>query len=268
MTSLPRGDALPLTEPIPLDSLAALRSPSADIRFTALRDFMLRMGLSLQPVRVDTVPKPPPKPKPVSSPVSPAPKRQYQKQKDREFKHALSHGVRHSYQRYIRDISTPDWTAPSPSPIGAAIGGEFDACDAHGLLEVCEHRIINGLDPERRHPAQCVEAAALGLEMTAAESEASGRYGVGAVNEKVPTFWPPRMWDKSDRQLSREESKALEDLLAMQGTEVLPKVVKPPVRVRVSPSPQQKVKKTTVVLLDMHDYKTDGSDADTDWDDF
>jgi hypothetical protein len=226
------------------------------------------MGLSLQPVRADPAPKPAPKPKPkpVSSPVSPMPKRQYQKTKDREFKHALSHGVRHSYQPYIRDISTPDWAATATSPPVAGIGGDFDVCEAHGQLEVCEHRIINGLDKEHRHPALCVEAAALDIEFTALEEEKADRYAVCEVSEKVPTFWPPRVWDSPEKKLSDEESKRLEQLLVGQGMEVVQKLVKPPVRMRPSVSPQPRVKKTTVLLLDTNDYRTDGSDEDTDWD--
>jgi hypothetical protein len=267
MASVTRADPLPLTEPMPLDPLSAFRSPNPDIRFTALRHFMLRMGLSLQPVRVDPVPKAPPKPKaqPPSPPASP-PKRPPQKTREREFKHALSRGVRHSYEGHIRDISTPDWAASDSSRPPAAIAGDFDICEVHGQLEACEHRIINGLDRERHHPALCVAVAA-GLELKPEESEKAERYEFCQVAGKVPTFWPTRVWDEPASQFSEEESKRLGELLLGQGTEFVPKVVKSPVRIRTSHSPQQKVRKTSLLLLDMNNYKTDDSDGDTDWDD-
>jgi hypothetical protein len=274
MASVARAEALPLTEPLPLDSIAAFRSPNADIRFSALRDFMLRMGLSLQPARADPAPKPPPKPRPppspvstpMSSPIAITPKRQYQKTRDREFKYALSHGVRHSYEPYIRDISTPDWTATAPSPLSAAVAADFDICGLHRRLEVCEHRIINGRDTKRHHPAMCIEAADAEVELTADEEEKAERYAVCEIAERIPTFWPSRIWDGPEARLSEGESRRLEEMLAGNGTENVPKIVKSPIRIRPSMSPQQKVKKTTLVLLDMNDYLTDGSDEETDWD--
>jgi hypothetical protein len=259
-----------MTEPIPLDHLAALRSPSPDIQYNALRDFIRRMGLSLQPMKMEPPPPPPPKPKarPASSPVSPLPKRQYQKTKDREFKHAVSHGVRHSYQPYIREISTPDWAAitPCPSPVSEKCG--FDIRQIHGRLEFFEHRIINGHYQQYRHPAQCLVADdGRPFDPSSAESEKVERYLTGTVTERIPRFWPERSWDRECDRMTDEETKRLEEAIAGPIPESPPKPVRSAVKIRSSGG-SPRIKKTSMVMLDFHDYQTDESEDETDWDDF
>jgi hypothetical protein len=185
--------------------------------------------------------------------------------KPREFKYALPHGVRHSYRPYIREISTPDWAATAPSSPAAFASGDFDVRDAHGQLEACEHRIISGVDQARRHPALCIDAASLRPELTLGESERAERYAVCEISEKVPAFWPARMWDQPAGRLSDVDSKRLGELLHGQEPEVLPKVAKSSVKIGPSLSPHR-VKKTSLLLLDMNDYRTDASDEETDWD--
>jgi hypothetical protein len=234
------------------------------MRCSAFHEFMLRIGLSLQPI-----PKPLPKPKPKPAPLSPAPKRQYQKTKDREFKHAAPHGTRHSYQPYIREISTPDWEPAKPASRPGANFSAFDICEIHGRLELFEHRIINGHDPLYSHPAQCIPAAEeREFDPNQTEAEKTQRYQNGEVIERIPRFWPDRKWDRPADRMSEEETKKLQDAIAGPGGDASLKMVKSPARVRPSSTGPHRVKKTSVLPLDFHNYRTDGSDGETDWDEF
>jgi hypothetical protein len=199
--------------------------------------------------------------------VPPLPKRQYQKTREREFKHNVSHGIRHSYQPYIREISTPDWAAASPAPAAPPGIAGFDIREAHGRLEFCEHRIINGRDPQFRHPAQAIAAAEIEpFDPTPIEAEKVDRYDICEVTERIPRFWPERQWDRDGTRMTEEETKRLEEAIA--GPECPPKPPRSAVRIRQSPSGPPKVKKTSLVVLDFHKYETDGSETETDWEDF
>jgi hypothetical protein len=232
---------------------------------------MIQLGLFLKPMKVEPAAKPKskskpkPKPNPNPKPVAPAPKRQYEKRKDNEFKQPACHGIRHSYQPYIRTISTPDWAPAEAAAQSSENFSGFDFCEVHERLELFEHRIINGGDPQYRHPAQCLKAAEeRELQPTTDESERRERYSASEVIERIPRFWPERKWDHVDDKMSEEETKRLQD--AMGGPPVDGRMVKLPARVRPSSKGSHRVKKTSVVLLDSHDYRTDGSDGETDWD--
>jgi hypothetical protein len=67
--------------------------------------------------------------------------------------------------------------------------------------------------------------------------------------------------------MSEEETKRLQDAMGGPAADAAAKAMKLPGRVRPGRTESQKVKKTSVVLLDFHDYGTDGSDGETDWED-
>jgi hypothetical protein len=101
-------------------------------------------------------------------------------------------------------------------------------------------------------------------EPTAGETEKAERYEVGDIVERIPGFWPERKWDRDTGKMSEEQTKRLAEAMSGPAGEVIVKVP----RVRPCSTGVQKIKRTSLVLLDFQDYGTDGSDGDTDWDDF
>jgi hypothetical protein len=111
---------------------------------------------------------------------------------------------------------------------------------------------MSGCDPEFRHPAQCIEAAEVGEE-----EEKTGKYVVGEVIERIPKFWGERKWDKGRERMDEEETKRLQEAIEGRMDDGL--------RVRAV---GQKWRKTSLVIFDLQDYRTDESEGDTEWDDF
>jgi hypothetical protein len=237
MASIPCTEDYPLLDSITLESVLALQSPDEDIRIMAIRDLMFRRGLSHHPIRLES-PSRTRRPTPISPPNRPSP----EPRKPARFKHAAACSASH-------ETSTTAADSPSPPASGER---DFDICAIHAHLEICEIRIVNGTDKRHRHPALCIEAANGHTRLKKAEAEVCERYAVGAVAEKVPTFWPPRAWDSEKGRLTEGESRRLEQKIAEQA---------------MGGMKSSTVEIPLTVFLDSRDYGTDGSDEDTEWED-
>lgn len=205
-------------------------------------------------------------PTPAPSPESPR-----QRKKKPEFKHCVSHGVRHSYVPYIRDISTPDWAGNADVGEGQKIDG-FDVVQSHKNMEIYESRILCGYFPSYAHPILARKALMEdgGLVMTQYEYEKTQRYETQNVKERVPGFWPERPWDTPDVKMSPEETEVLAKRLRDEEEMLLPDQR---MRDQYSPkrsqsgTPKQKKPKSTLIKVTPVRYMTDDSDC-TDIDDF
>jgi hypothetical protein len=269
-----------------------LTSKSPDLSICeALRDFMVHLTLSQRKgteLEAGAAPKRRPKPSPTrlqkSGPpeaLSPPVVDRVRKKKGEGFTFSVSRGVRHFYENYIREISTPDWAAPClPAALEPPPTGAFDIGATHLKLEICEHRIINGLDRARGHPAMCLDAAEEAPEETWAPYEAARkkRYARCDVAERIPTFWPARPWDTDAAVLSPDASERLRDKLREQGV-LRPPLPQPsaarkppekkPKRIRPTTVAGRRVtSNTSLISLNFRKFLTDDSDDETDWEDF
>ncbi|KAH0787877.1 hypothetical protein GPJ56_008226 [Histomonas meleagridis] len=173
----------------------------------------------------------------------------------------------------IRRIQTPDWTVYEhddhpeiPSPRSDF---HFDIVKEHHRLEVCEYRIINGIDKKYGHPAYCIDAAdeSEDLNLLPFEIEKYQNYECKVYPQKVPTFWPPRVWDKEDNKFSQDESDQLLSLIV--SSKSLETEVRRVVRSR-TPSVKPKSRKSersrnSIVKLPMTTFDTDSSSDETDF---
>jgi hypothetical protein len=199
-----------------------------------------------------------------------APPTRKKRTKDTSFKPCLSSGIRHCYQPYIKEISTPEWTA-TPAPVFSPHPVQFDIREIHRQLEMCESRILNGTDQIHRHPALSVVAVTETDEFP--EDERSLRYDTVPIVERIPDFWPERCWDTEERKMNSDESRELMDAMISQRSQnVLTAVssVKSQSHAKrvANRGRRKKGVPPSVILLNFRNFETESSDCETDLDDF
>jgi hypothetical protein len=90
------------------------------------------------------------------------------------------------------------------------------------VLRTEQHGNQPGEDPARHHPALASQVSAEDLELSQREREMWERYGEVRVDEANPGFWPRRIWDSPDVQMSDAESArlaaTLEDVIGADAT--------------------------------------------------
>jgi hypothetical protein len=147
---------------------------------------------------------------------------------------------------------------------------DFDIVATHTELETYERRIRNGTDQDHRHPAQVIAASDDGPFVPARDEAARGdHYELAPTTDRVPAFWPPRVWDTPDTAMSPEETETMVGVLSEQQAAIGTVAPARPPRVASSgPAPRKHPRKTTVVILRTETYVTDQSEGETDWDEF
>lgn len=155
----------------------------------------------------------------------------------------------------------------------------YDLIEQHKRLEVCENRIINGVNNKYGHPAFSVKAAEEeeNLNLNEAELQKAERYQCLETPQKIPDFWPERVWDRPDDVLSREDSEKMKKLIVSsrevlelsrkiqrsKSTTSLPKNSFS--RSNSAQKIKQNNKKNFVIQLSMTDFETDHSSEETDF---
>lgn len=280
--------AVPSTSPLTqIQNFAKLEAQFTDPKFSTLRNLIMKLGPFMQAkaAPTKTEPKSADKPKQQTKSSKKAPKAEPQslaqspsprKQKKPEFKQCVSRGVRHVYQPYLRDISTPDWSGDFSSTEQLNIIENFDRVKAHREMEIYEARILGGGDVLHCHPilARKAKEEDCGLVLSRLEYEKSQRYETVPVIEKVPGFWPERVWDRPETRMTKAETEETEKKLRAEEEKIMEICAIERVNPIVTPKRTQsgagvKVKKmkSTTVKLDPIYYLTDDSDA-TEVDDF
>ena len=172
----------------------------------------------------------------------------------------------------IKRIHTPDWTTIAPTDQYESFSSDFnfDIAKEHHRLEVCEYRIINGIDKKYGHPAYCIDAAdeSEDLNFLPFEIEKSQNYECKIFPQKIPTFWPARAWDKEENKFSQDESDQLLSLIMTSKS-----IETEPRRVARSRTPSSKPKsrkisgksRNSIVKLPMSSFDTDSSSDETDF---
>jgi hypothetical protein len=260
---------------------AALSTPQTS---NSVQSWALRLGMSIfKMMQTNTSPHPPlprssknqstiitlVRPKGVTLPP-PAPRQKKPKKKPEYLLESLPR-IKRSRSAMLppRNIHTPDWCDASTDDLEAVDVGPFDIIAAHRSLEICESRIQRGEDPAHHHPALASQASTEDLELSQREREMWARYGEARVDEATPAFWPRRIWDSQDVQMSEAESArlaaTLEDVIGADATLRVRKSITAP-----SPKKQARPKRTsranhpTALSIDFRNYVTD--DDETDWD--
>lgn len=267
-----------------IQNLAKIEAQFTDPKFATLRNLIMKLSPLMQPKgapveRVKTEPKTAEKPKQQQKvskkAVKPEPQTNSQpqtprKQKKPEFKQCASRGVRHVYQPYLRDISTPDWSGDFSSTDQLNVIENFDIVEAHREMEIYEARILGGGDVLHCHPilARKAKEEDSGLVLSKHEYDKSMRYETIPVIEKAPDFWPMRAWDRPDTRMTKAETEETEKKLKYEEEKIMEicsvQRVSPivtPKRTLSSTGVKVKKMKSTVVKLDPIYYLTDDSDA-------
>ena len=113
-------------------------------------------------------------------------------------------------------VVTPDWI--KEDPMNAHVCGKVEATDqqkmidVHFELEVLERRIEYCIDTKHGHPALCVKVREEeGIsDITRKEKKLRNNYTFIPPVNVIPGFWVPRIYDKPENKMSKEESKALQ----------------------------------------------------------
>jgi hypothetical protein len=95
------------------------------------------------------------------------------------------------------------------------------------------------------------------------------RYGDVRVDEATPAFWPRRIWDSPDVQMSDAESArlaaTLEDVMGADATlRVRKSIMAPSPKKQARPKRTSRANHPTALSIDFGNYVTD--DNETDWD--
>lgn len=121
-----------------------------------------------------------------------------------------------------RNIFTPDWTKNklnSPKATNVLLLNSsipFDIVSIHSKIEVYEFRIQMGEDEDHLHPALALIAAAESSDndsFTAVEKSKGTRYEEQKVIQKVPLFWPSRVYDKEEEKMTEQQSAQFEQTI-------------------------------------------------------
>jgi len=134
-------------------------------------------------------------------------------------------------------------------------------------------RIQEGADPDHAHPAQAVEAErgdAGGLRPSRTEARRGDRYAPVEVHERIPKFWPPRIWDRPEAQMSQMETVRMVMAIRGQRATARPAAAAPAKArsPRYGMAPMCRLNRPSVVVLQTESFITDRSDDGTDWEDF
>lgn len=275
-----------------LQSIARSDMQFSDPKLQALRNWLIRSGnllmkqvsadkihtsQSTDEIKSETVSKKKQKQETPPPSQTPSPR----KHKKVDFKQCATRGVRHVYQPYLREISTPDWAGNLSSGDESETHEieKIDRIDLHKELEIYESRISSGGDSVHFHPIMARQAKIVdrGLVLSQHEHEKAMRYEAVPIVEKTPCFWPERPWDRPETRMSKGETEQLERKLLEEDEKLKefcsiqrPNPLVNPKRSQSStagPNKTKRIMKTTIVKLDPIYYLTDDSDG-TDLDDF
>lgn len=155
----------------------------------------------------------------------------------------------------------------------------YDLIEQHKRLEVFENRIINGLISKYGHPAYSIKAAEEeeNLNLNETEMEKADRYECMETPQKIPNFWPERVWDKPNDIFNKEESDKMKKLIVssrevlelsrrIQRAKSTSSITKSSVyRSNSTQKIKQNIKKNYIVQLSMIDFETDPSSEETDF---
>lgn len=115
-----------------------------------------------------------------------------------------------------KNIFTPDWTVNKSETIQNEYENKnFNIIQAHSRIEVFEYRIQMGEDENHLHPALARIAAESADDdnFTKIEKDKATRYEEKKIEQKVPLFWPPRVYDNEENKMTEQESSKLEQII-------------------------------------------------------
>ena len=169
------------------------------------------------------------------------------------------------YMRPPPRIQTPEWDDSRAKKEEIAekfdVSG-FDVIQTHSQLEYFEAMIQNGDDRKHQHPVQAHEMAEEGMTivMTKEEFMKTKRYEAEKVENKIPLFWEPRVWDVEEHKMTEEETEALVQNVKHtycndDNDKSCPS----------SKRKKQKSKPRSIISISIYDFMTNASSEDTDW---
>lgn len=185
----------------------------------------------------------------------------------------------------IKRIQTPDVIESVDFPPNDPVP-DFNIVENHSRLEMCEYRIINGIDKRYGHPANAIQASESEKDLNPKpfEIEKVERYDEIEIVNRTPLFWEPRVWDTENTMMSEKASELLEQKIA-EVNEMSRSLEEYPENRRDPSAPQtprkvqmkhkvvkktnkQKKQRETIVSLSTYCYDTDDEDFYTDCDMF
>jgi hypothetical protein len=151
--------------------------------------------------------------------------------------------------------------------------GPFDVIEAHKNLEVCEARIQRGEDAEHQHPCLAPVASSSSKELVLSEDETAmgSRYECQLVAQRVPLFWPERVWDEEACRMSQEETDRLTtQIVESDGFDpdsVNSQAASPPVEPKMRRPGSGRPKRardsdSAILRIDLRSVETDSEDTD------